>query len=190
MYLAIPNFDSSIICSFCSSFSCGKSLAALANALCNLDFEWDILFCCSTFNSYFAIVLDLYFSMALRLPCWHKYVCGNRSGDIKLCIYTRDHVDMNFQNGWNLAGIARVSVLAACWEMSNQISNKLDKIVKLNEALQRQAAESSACTAPLSAKVESFQANLCWNPRVYVAHEKRWNYQECYWYENIHGRNI
>ena len=44
--------------------------------------------------------------------------------------------------------------------MSNQISNKLDKIVKLNEALQRQAAESSACIAPLSAKVESLQASF------------------------------
>lgn len=44
--------------------------------------------------------------------------------------------------------------------MSNQISDKLDKILKLNEALRRQAAESSACIAQLSAKVESLQANI------------------------------
>ena len=44
--------------------------------------------------------------------------------------------------------------------MSNQISNKLDKILKLNEALRRQATESSACIAQLPAKVESLQANI------------------------------
>ena len=44
--------------------------------------------------------------------------------------------------------------------MSNQISDKLDKILKLNEALWRQATESSACIAQLSAKVESLQANI------------------------------
>ena len=44
--------------------------------------------------------------------------------------------------------------------MSNQISDKLDKILKRNEALRRQAAELSACIAQLSLKVESIQANI------------------------------
>ena len=43
---------------------------------------------------------------------------------------------------------------------SLQINEKLDKILKLNEALQRQANDSSACIAQLSAKVESLQANI------------------------------
>ena len=45
-------------------------------------------------------------------------------------------------------------------EMSNQISDKLYKILKLNEALRRKAAESSACNAQFSAKVELLQANI------------------------------
>ena len=44
--------------------------------------------------------------------------------------------------------------------MSNPIYDKLDKILKLNEALQKQASESSACIIQLSAKVESLQANI------------------------------
>lgn len=44
--------------------------------------------------------------------------------------------------------------------MSNQINDKLDKILKLNEALQRQAKDASACIAQLSAKVKSLQANI------------------------------
>lgn len=42
--------------------------------------------------------------------------------------------------------------------MSNPIYDKLDKILKLNEALQKQASESSACI--IHAKVESLQANI------------------------------
>ena len=44
--------------------------------------------------------------------------------------------------------------------MSNQISDKLDKILKLNGTLQRQAAELLACNAQLLAKLESLQANI------------------------------
>jgi len=44
--------------------------------------------------------------------------------------------------------------------MSNQVNDKLDKILKLNEALQQQAKDASARIAQLSAKVESLQANI------------------------------
>lgn len=45
-------------------------------------------------------------------------------------------------------------------KMSNQIYNKLDKILKFNQALQKQANELSTCIIQLSAKVESLQANI------------------------------
>ena len=74
--------------------------------------------------------------------------------------------------------------------MSNQISDK-PKILKLNEALRRQATESSACIAQLSAKVESLQANidLLKSEGVCSSSETLKVPRELSVYENIHAQN-